>query len=51
MRYRERLCIIFMRDNGPRHSFRVRRGRFFLMLAFLVLQYTIFLRGLQRASF
>lgn len=23
-----------MRDNGPRHSFRVRRGRFFLMLAF-----------------
>ena len=34
MRYQERLCIIFMRDNGPRRSFRVRRGRFFLMLAF-----------------
>lgn len=34
MKYQERLCIIFMRDNGPRRSFRVRRGRFFLLMAF-----------------
>lgn len=28
MKYRENLSIILMRDNGPRHSYRVRRGRF-----------------------
>ncbi len=34
MRYQKRLCIIFMQDNGPRRSFRVRRGRFFLVMTF-----------------
>lgn len=34
MKYCERLNIIFMRDNGPRRSFRVRRGRFFALLLF-----------------
>ncbi len=28
MKYRENLSIILMRDNGPRRSYRVRRGRF-----------------------
>lgn len=32
MKYRENLCIILMRDNGPRRSFRVRRGRFIATL-------------------
>ncbi len=34
MKYKERLCIIFMRDNGPRRSFRVHRGGFYAALAF-----------------
>lgn len=34
MKYKERLCIIFMRDNGPRRSFRVHRGSFYAALAF-----------------
>lgn len=34
MKYRERLCIILMRDNGPRRSFRVRRGFFFAAATF-----------------
>lgn len=36
MRYHERLNIIFMRDNGPRRSLRVRRSRFYLFLLFLL---------------
>lgn len=31
MRYHERLNIIFMRDNGPRRSFRIRRSRLYLL--------------------
>ena len=34
MKYKESLSIIFMRDNGPRRSFRVRRGRFYAALVF-----------------
>ena len=34
MKYKESLSIIFMRDNGPRRSFRVRRGRFYAVLVF-----------------
>lgn len=34
MRYREKLSIIVMRDNGPRRSFHFRRSNFFLMLVF-----------------
>lgn len=34
MKYREHLNIILMRDNGPRRSFRIRRSRFFVLLAF-----------------
>lgn len=34
MRYKEQLCIIFMRDNGPRRSFRVHRSRFCAALVF-----------------
>lgn len=34
MKYKERLCIIFMRDNGPRRSFRVHRGSFYAALVF-----------------
>lgn len=34
MRYREQLNIIFMRDNGPRRSFRMRRSRFYLWVVF-----------------
>lgn len=34
MRYHERLNIVFMRDNGPRRSLRVRRNHFYLALAF-----------------
>ena len=34
MKYKESLSIIFMRDNGPRRSFRVRRGRFYAALFF-----------------
>ncbi len=34
MRYHERLNIIFMRDNGPRRSFRVRRSRLYLLIFF-----------------
>lgn len=33
LKYRENLSIILMRDNGPRRSFRVRRGRFLTALA------------------
>jgi len=33
LKYRENLSIILMRDNGPRRSFRVRRGRFLASLA------------------
>lgn len=33
MKYRENCSIIFMRDNGPRRSFRVHRGRFLALLA------------------
>lgn len=36
MRYHERLNIVFMRDNGPRRSLRIRRSHFILLLAFLV---------------
>ena len=32
MKYKESLSIIFMRDNGPRRSFRVRRGLFYTVL-------------------
>lgn len=31
MHYREKLNIIFMRDNGPRHSFKLRRSTFLLL--------------------
>lgn len=34
MRYHERLNIVFMRDNGPRHSIRVRRSHFYLLICF-----------------
>lgn len=34
MRYREKLGIIVMRDNGPRRSFHLRRSNFFLLLVF-----------------
>ena len=34
MKYKESLSIIFMRDNGPRRSFRVRRGLFYTVLCF-----------------
>ncbi len=34
MKYKESLSIIFMRDNGPRRSFRFRRGRFYAALVF-----------------
>ncbi len=34
MRYHERLNIIFMRDNGPRRSFRIRRSRLYLLIFF-----------------
>lgn len=34
MRYHERLNIVFMRDNGPRRSIRLRRSRFYLLIAF-----------------
>ena len=34
MRYHERLNIIFMRDNGPRRSFRIRRSRLYLLFSF-----------------
>lgn len=34
MRYHERLNIIFMRDNGPRRSFRMRRSRLHLLIFF-----------------
>ena len=32
LKYRENLSIILMRDNGPRRSYRVRRGRFWAAL-------------------
>ena len=32
LKYRENLSIILMRDNGPRRSYRVRRGRFLAVL-------------------
>lgn len=35
MRYHERLNIIYMRDNGPRHSIRIRRSRLYLLIIFL----------------
>lgn len=34
MRYHERLNIIFMRDNGPRHSFRIRRSKLYFLVIF-----------------
>lgn len=34
MRYREKLNIVLMRDNGPRSSYRLRRSNFILLLAF-----------------
>ena len=34
MKYKESLSIIFMRDNGPRRSFRVRRVLFYTVLCF-----------------
>lgn len=34
MRYREKLNIIFMRDNGPRHSVKLRRSNFILLACF-----------------
>lgn len=36
MRYRERLSIIFMRDNGPRRSISMRRSRFYLLILFFL---------------
>lgn len=36
MRYHERLNIIFMRDNGPRRSFRIRRSRLYLLFSFFI---------------
>ncbi len=47
MRYREKLNIVFIRDNGPRRSFQLRRSNFFLLvilffcLPFLCLLLTI----------
>lgn len=34
MRYREQLGIILMRDNGPRHSYRMRMSHFIALLIF-----------------
>lgn len=34
MRYREHINIIFMRDNGPRRSLRLRGSRFYLLIIF-----------------
>lgn len=36
MRYHEKMDIIFMRDNGPRRSFRVRRSRLYLLTIFFI---------------
>lgn len=36
MRYREGMNIIFMRDNGPRRSIRLRRSRFYLLILFFL---------------
>lgn len=36
MRYREKLNIILMRDNGPRRSFHIRRSNFVLLLVFFL---------------
>lgn len=36
MRYHEKLNIVFMRDNGPRHSIRIRRSRFYILIAFFI---------------
>lgn len=48
MRYRERLNIIFMRDNGPRRSIRLRRSRFYLLVMFfLSLPFITILLALQ----
>ncbi len=35
MRYREKLNIVIMRDNGPRSSFRMKRSNFLLLAVFL----------------
>lgn len=48
MRYHERLNIIFMRDNGPRRSIRLRRSKFYLFLIFfLSLPFLCLLLGVQ----
>lgn len=48
MRYRERLNIILIRDNGPRRSFRMRRSRFYLLaLFFLAMPCVALLLGAQ----
>lgn len=48
MRYRERLNIILMRDNGPRRSFRMRGSRFYLLaFFFLSMPCLALLLGLQ----
>lgn len=48
MRYHERLNIIFMRDNGPRHSFRIRRSRLYLLVVFFAcLPFLCVLLGIQ----
>lgn len=36
MRYHEKMDIIFMRDNGPRRSFRLRRSRLYLLAIFFI---------------
>ena len=48
MRYREKLDIIIMRDNGPRRSFHIRRSNFFLLLIlFLCLPFLCLLLTIQ----
>lgn len=48
MRYHERLNIIFMRDNGPRHSIRLRRSFMYLAILFFTsMPFLCFLLGLQ----
>lgn len=48
MRYHERLNIIFMRDNGPRRSFRIRRSRLYILaLIFFCLPFICALLAVQ----
>lgn len=36
MRYHENLNIVFMRDNGPRHSIRIRHNHYYFLLIFFI---------------